>query len=66
MKLGLGLYRDSLNEDNFKFTRQAGATHVVVHLVDYFKGKNPKISRGSELKAGEPQPTRVNFGLMRN
>ena len=50
MKLGLGLYRDSLNEDNFKFTRQAGATHVVVHLVDYFKGKNPKISRGSELE----------------
>ena len=50
MKLGLGLYRDSLNVENFKFTRQAGATHVVVHLVDYFKGKNPNLSRGSELE----------------
>lgn len=48
MKLGLGLYKGSLNTDNFKFARQAGATHLVVHLVDYFQGKKPSLSRGDE------------------
>jgi mannonate dehydratase len=38
MKLGLGLYRHMLTRDNFQFARQAGATHIVAHLVDYFKG----------------------------
>jgi mannonate dehydratase len=37
MKLGLGLYRHMLNRENFQFARQAGATHVVAHLVDYFQ-----------------------------
>jgi mannonate dehydratase len=37
MKLGLGLYRHMLTPENFQFARQAGATHVVAHLVDYFK-----------------------------
>jgi len=38
MKLGLGFYRHMLTRENFRFARQAGATHLVVHLVDYFKG----------------------------
>jgi mannonate dehydratase len=38
MKLGLGLYRHMLTRENFRFARQVGATHVVAHLVDYFKG----------------------------
>jgi len=38
MKLGLGLYRHLLTRENFQFARQAGATHLVIHLVDYFKG----------------------------
>jgi mannonate dehydratase len=44
MKLGLGLYRHLLTRENFQFARQAGATHVVIHLVDYFKGgaDNPR------------------------
>jgi mannonate dehydratase len=37
MKLGLGLYRHLLTPENYQFACQAGATHVVVHLVDYFK-----------------------------
>ncbi|MBV7331130.1 mannonate dehydratase [Chloroflexi bacterium TSY] len=37
MKLGLGLYRQMLTPDNFRFARQAGATHIVAHLTDYFK-----------------------------
>lgn len=37
MKLGLGLYRHMLNRDNYRFARQAGATHIVAHLTDYFQ-----------------------------
>lgn len=37
MKLGLGLYRRMLTADNFRFARQAGCTHIVAHLVDYFQ-----------------------------
>lgn len=36
MKLGLGLYRHMLTVDNFRFAKQAGATHIVAHWVDYF------------------------------
>lgn len=36
MKLGLGLYRHMLTPDHFAFARQCGATHLIVHLVDYF------------------------------
>ena len=52
MKLGLGLYRASLTEENFKFARQAGATHLVVHLVDYFRGVSPSLAGGADLDAG--------------
>lgn len=38
MKLGLGLYRHMLTRENYQFARQAGATHIVAHLVDYFPG----------------------------
>jgi mannonate dehydratase len=33
-----------LTRENFQFARQAGATHLVIHLVDYFKGgaHNPR------------------------
>src|SRR3954462_8087205 len=41
MKLGLGLYRHMLTPANFQFARQAGATHIVAHLVDYFPGTDP-------------------------
>lgn len=37
MKLGLGLYRHMLTEENFKFAKQAGCTHLVVHLANYYK-----------------------------
>ena len=36
MKLGFGLYRHMLNDKHYRFAKQCGATHVVVHLVDYF------------------------------
>ena len=36
MKIGIGLYRNLLTRDNFRFARQCGCTHIVGHLVDYF------------------------------
>ena len=49
MKIGLGLYRESLTPDNFRFAHQAGATHIVAHLTNYFRGRDPSLSNGSEL-----------------
>jgi mannonate dehydratase len=58
MKLGLGLYRHMLTPDNFRFARQAGATHIVAHLADYFHTE-PRLpdARGSEGwgAAGDPE-----------
>jgi mannonate dehydratase len=53
MKLGLGLYRHMLTRENFQFARQAGATHLVAHLVDYFPG-----DRGGK----NDQPTGTDSG----
>lgn len=36
MKLGLGLYRHMLTKENYRFAKQAGCTHIIAHLVDYF------------------------------
>lgn len=40
MKLGLGLYRHQLDEEHFQFARQAGATHIIAHLVNYMRDSN--------------------------
>lgn len=46
IKLGLGLYKSLLNDQNFRFARQCGATDIVVQLVDYVKGgDNPTLTR---------------------
>lgn len=37
MKLGLGLYRHQLDREHYQFARQCGCTHLVIHLVDYFR-----------------------------
>ena len=50
MKLGFGLYKHMLNEAHYKFAKQCGATHLVVHLVDYFSHeKNNKNSASQPL-----------------
>jgi len=36
MKLGFGLYKHMLNAEHYRFAKQCGATHLIVHLVDYF------------------------------
>jgi mannonate dehydratase len=46
MRLGLGLYKSLLNDQNFQFARQAGATDIVVQLVDYVQGgDSPSLTR---------------------
>ncbi|MBC7367104.1 MAG: mannonate dehydratase, partial [Undibacterium sp.] len=54
MKLGLGLYRHMLNREHFQFARQAGATHIVAHLTDYFKGGafNPRDNQPTGTESG--------------
>jgi mannonate dehydratase len=44
MKLGLGLYRHMLTPEYYEFARQAGCTHIIIHLVDYFQNgaSNPR------------------------
>ena len=46
MKVGFGLYKNSLNHNNYEFVNQIGATHIVAHLTNYFSGENPEISSG--------------------
>lgn len=54
MKLGLGLYHHMLTRENFQFARQAGATHIVAHLVDYFRGgtRNPNDNQPTGTEQG--------------
>lgn len=54
MKLGLGLYRHMLTRDNFQFARQAGASHIVAHLADYFKAgaHNPRDNQPTGTEQG--------------
>ena len=62
MKIGLGLYRHMLTREYYDFARQSGCTHVVVHMVDYFKegSSNPRDNQptGSKYQpwgmAGDP------------
>lgn len=57
MKLGLGLYRHQLDDDHFRFARQCGCTHLVVHLVDYFR------SSRSNLPGDQPVGDDTGWGL---
>ncbi|MGC1374483.1 MAG: mannonate dehydratase [Candidatus Sulfotelmatobacter sp.] len=63
MNVGLGLYRHMLTRDYYDFARQAGCTHLVVHLVDYFNqgSANPRSNQPTGGKyepwgvAGDPE-----------
>ena len=52
MKLGFGLYKHMLNEENYRFARQCGATDLVIHLVDYFN-KGQHITADNQPVGGE-------------
>jgi mannonate dehydratase len=51
MKPGLGLYKQMLTAENFRFARQAGAEAIVAHLVDYFPG-GPRIPDARSVPRG--------------
>ena len=36
MKLGVGLYRYMLKDEEFAFARQCGCTDLIVHLANYY------------------------------
>src|ERR1700729_1669152 len=63
VNLGLGLYRHMLKAEYYDFARQAGCTHVIVHLVDYFRrgAANPRTNQPTGDKyapwgvAGDPE-----------
>lgn len=40
MNFGFGFYQQMLNDDYMAFARQCGATHAIVHLVDYTGGRS--------------------------
>lgn len=48
MKLGFGLYRHMLDEQHYKFAKQCGATHLVVHMVDYFGNEDNDKSNANQ------------------
>jgi mannonate dehydratase len=54
MKVGLGLYRHMLTRDSYDFARQAGCTHLVIHLVDYFRNGagNPRDNQPTGGRSG--------------
>lgn len=59
MKLGFGLYKHMLNTAHYNFAKQCGATHLVIHLVDYFghnkdKADQPIGGKSGWGKAGNP------------
>lgn len=57
MKLGLGLYRHQLNAEHYRFARQCGCTHLVIHLVDYFRSSH------SNLPGDQPVGDDSGWGL---
>lgn len=59
MKIGLGLYRHMLTRDYYDFARQAGCTHVVAHLVDYF---NREPSNKGSFNSGSSNQALSNQG----
>src|SRR4029077_1492940 len=50
-KPGLGLYKQMLTPENFRFARQAGAEAIVAHLVDYMPG-GPRIPDAKTVPHG--------------
>ena len=57
MNLGLGLYRHQLTEEHYRFAKQCGCSHVVAHLVDYFR------SSRSNQQGDQPVGDDTGWGL---
>jgi len=66
MKLGLGLYRHQLNAEHYHFARQCGCTHLIVHLVDYFRSSPRGVSRVGAVAGDQTYTPRGTFANIRN
>ena len=50
MKPGLGLYGNMLTSENFRFAKQAGASHIVAHIVGNFNKDRAKTTSGDKAQ----------------
>lgn len=71
MKLGFGFYKHMLTREHYDFAVQCGATHAVVHLVDYFhrgeaEGENNQPIGNVELGWGYAGGTPVEVWSVEN
>ena len=56
MKLGVGLYRYMLKDEEFTFARQCGCSDVIIHLANYYDGENDIVKATDEKE---------NYGIAR-
>lgn len=61
MKLGFGLYRHMLDDRHYRFAKQCGASHLVIHLVDYFGHTD-----NDKAKANQPVGGNAGWGKAGN
>jgi mannonate dehydratase len=62
MKLGLGLYRQMLTQRNYNFAKQLGVTHIIAHLVDYFKD-DPRLPGKTDNGWGATQGRKEDWSV---
>ncbi len=48
MYLGLGLYRHMITRENFKFAKQTGCTHLILHLANYYSKEKGVVTATDE------------------
>jgi mannonate dehydratase len=53
MRLGFGFYSHMLTPENYRFAAQCGATHAIVHLVDYTYGGSQESVNKDEQPIGD-------------
>ncbi|GHS86382.1 mannonate dehydratase [Synergistales bacterium] len=61
MKLAMIFYRHQLTRENFRYAKQLGCTHLVIHLVDYFYREKDPIT-GDNQPIGDTE----GWGVTRN
>jgi mannonate dehydratase len=71
VKLGLGLYRHQLNAEHYRFAKQCGCTHLVIHLVDYFRSsrlRGDEAASAAQARSNQPGPSSVTpvLSILRN
>lgn len=54
----MGLYRDMLDREHFRFARQCGCTHAIVHLVNYYTGSDCNIVTATDANHNYGVPSR--------